>query len=230
MKNVKYILCLVTSIFSINCLAVGQGGWSMGVNLGFINADQDDMNKVINAAAATTGASEFGNAWELNAHISYRMSGSSLALSFRPSYFLYDDEEGTGATYSLSGFSLFPMLKWYMLEDQTIKFYSQFGIGYGQINGEIDKGADFVEFSGGNFGYMAGLGAEFCFAGGSSCINVEGNIRFLAVERFEADSGSNTSFDGITQSQSGREVELNNKDLAASMSGVLAMIGYTLYF
>jgi hypothetical protein len=230
MSLLKYFVLLAALFVSTSAWAAG-GGWSIGTNLGFINSDQKDINKEIDALSATSGAKELGNAWEFNAHITYRMSGS-LALSFRPSYFMYKDEDGTNAKYSLTGFTFFPMLKWYMLEDAAIKFYSQFGVGYGQLMGEIESGGGKVKFSGGDIGYMAGLGSEFCFFGGGHCVNIEGGVRFLSVDRFTADSASGTfaAPSRITQAQKDREVEINGGDLSATMSGVLGMVGYTLYF
>jgi len=233
MSTIKYLLAfgMVAGLVlpTESAWARGKAGWSLGANLGFINADQKDFNSEIEAV--NSGAKEFGNAWEFNGHISYRMSGS-LALSFRPSYFMYADEDGTNTKYALSGFTIFPMLKWYMLEDAAIKFYSQFGIGYGRLSGEIESGGGTAEFSGGNLGYMAGLGAEFCFFSGSHCLNVEGGMRFLSVDRFMVDAAGG-SFGGqtrITQGELDKELEINGRDFAATMSGILGMVGYTLYF
>lgn len=228
MKSLCFFTVAFLSFGFSSAYAAGQGGWSIGANLGFINADQTDINNEIEETAS--GASKFGNAWEGNAHVGYRMSGSSLGISFRPSYFFYSAEKGTATEFNLKGFTIFPMLKWYMLEDQTIKFYSQFGIGYGRMSGTIEESGATVDFSGGNLGYQAGLGAEFCFSG-SHCLNVEGSLRFLSVERFNADSVTGT-FSGTTidQAVKGEEFEVNGRDFAASMSGVLAMMGYTLYF
>ncbi|MCB0351023.1 MAG: outer membrane beta-barrel protein, partial [Bdellovibrionales bacterium] len=227
----KFVLMALVGVGFSSAFAAGQGGWSMGGNIGFINADQDDMNKEIEAGGV--GASKFGNAWEVNGHIGYRISGSSIGLSFRPSYFLYTEEKGTDTAFSMSGFTIFPMMKWYMLEDQTIKFFSQFGIGYGHMSGSIEEATNSVDFSGGSLGYQAGLGAEFCFAR-VHCVNVEGNLRFLGVERFTVDSVSGTLVGAgsskITQDAKGKELEINDRDFAGSMSGVLAMVGYTLYF
>ncbi|OFZ15945.1 MAG: hypothetical protein A2Z20_10795 [Bdellovibrionales bacterium RBG_16_40_8] len=190
------------------------------------------MNKVIDAVAS--GASKFGNAWEGNAQITRRLSGSSIAIGLRPSYYYYKEESGTDAKYNLGGFTIFPMLKWYMLEDKSIKFYSQFGIGYGHMSGEIEETGGNVKFSGSNIGYMLGLGAEFCIVPGH-CINVEGGARFLSFNRFIVDSTSGffTGDSIITQADKGKEFEIEDdgeRDFAASMSGILAMLGYTFYF
>ena len=103
----------------------------------------------------------------------------------------------------------------------------------GYLNGEIKEGADSVEFSGSNLGYMLGLGAEFCFFGGSHCMNIEGNLRYLDIERLIADKASgDLSANGglITQAQKSREVEINGRDLGLNMSGIVGSIGYIYYF
>jgi hypothetical protein len=232
MKKMNYLVYLFIGLGFQSALAMGgSGGWSMGANLGFINSDQKDLNKEIDARAPTTGTSEFGNAWELNAHITYRISGSAVALAFRPSYFMYNDGKGTGAKYALTGLTFFPTLKYYMLENQAIKFYSQFGVGYGRMTGEIEDNGLSLKYSGGNIGYMAGLGAEFCFAA-SHCVNVEGGVRFMSIERFTVDSSSGAAGGGsrLTQIGKGNELEIDGHDFSATMSGVLGMVGYTLYF
>ena len=225
------MMALLLSAPSLWAAGGGSGGISIGVNVGFVNADQKDINKEIESSASTSGSDKFGNAWEGNVHFTYRLSSSSVAIGLRPSFFYYKEEEGTNAKYNLNGFTIFPMIKWYMLEDQNIKFYSQFGVGYGQLNGEIEVSSADVKFSGGDIGYLLGLGAEFCIVPGH-CINVEGGARFLSINRFTADSASGTfsSPSRITQAQKEKEVEIDGSDLAASMSGVLAMVGYTMYF
>lgn len=232
MKTLRYWAACGAFLVASSALAAGgSGGWSIGANLGFINSDQKDFNKEIDARSSTTGAKEFGNAWEFNGHVTYRLSGSGVALSFRPSYFMHDEEKGGGATYNLTGFTIFPTLKYYMLENQSIKFYSQFGVGYGRLMGEIEDNGFEVEFSGGAIGYMAGLGAEFCFLG-DHCLNLEGGVRFLSMDRMIVDksSGSPQSGSRIDQSGKGMELEINDRDFSATMSGVLGMVGYTLYF
>lgn len=234
MRSLAVIIFLIVLTGVQPTWALGGGGtgdWSIGFNGGFINADQKDLNKEIDAI--DTGAKNFGNAYEVNGHITYRLSGGTTAVSLRPSYFFHPEESGGGSKFNLSGFTIFPMLKWYMLEDQTIKFYSQYGIGYGHLSGEVEEaGGLSAKFDGGSLGYMAGLGAEFCFAA-SHCINVEGSVRFLSVDRLtvsnsNAGAGSGTS--KITQSGKGQELEIDGRDLSATMSGVLGMVGYILYF
>jgi len=209
--------------------AGGGGSWTMGANIGFINSSQGDMNHVIEKGA--TGAKAFGNAWEGSFAFGYRLSSSSVGLLLRPSYFFYGDATGAGSKYTLSGFTIFPVLKWYMLEDKSIKFYSQFGVGYGHMSGEISVSSTAnAKFGGGGMGYMAGLGAEFCFAG-MHCLNIEGSMRALSVDRFIVDSATGSlAGSDITQSTASQELEINDHDFSASMSGVLGMVGYSFYF
>src|SRR5690606_32649523 len=102
----------------------------------------------------------------MNAHLSYRFQSSIWQLMFRPGYFFHPAEDGGGSEYEISGFSFFPMLRFFMLENQTIHLFGQFGVGYGMIDGKI-KDPDYqVEFSGGSTGYIMGLGVEFCFVAG----------------------------------------------------------------
>ncbi|MEQ1664543.1 MAG: hypothetical protein ABL927_04120 [Bdellovibrionales bacterium] len=221
-------------LFNTNAYAIGGGGgggWNLGANIGFINASQGDMNDEITAFGS--GASQFGNAWEGSLAFGYRMSGSSVALLLKPSMFYYSDQTKGTTSYGLSGFTVFPVLKWFMLEDQTIKFYSQFGVGYGHMSGEVKDGVNDIKFSGGDLGYLAGLGAEFCFSG-SHCLNIEGSMRVLSVGRFTVNSASGTfvgnGTSAITQDTKDKEFEINGHDFAASMTGILGMIGYSFYF
>jgi hypothetical protein len=43
-------------------------------------------------------------------------------------------------------------------------------------------------------------------------------------------SGTFAAPSRITQGTDGNELEINNRDFAATMSGILGMVGYTLYF
>lgn len=232
---------LILVLWSLPSWSQGKmGSWSIGANIGITNADQDDMNTLISRANSRVGitTSQLGNAWEGNAFISYRLSGSSLALQFRPSFF-YQVEEGKDGSasydYSVTGFTAFPIFRFYMLEDKTMAFFSQVGIGIGFVKGEIKEGNASVKFSGNDLGYLAGLGAEFCFFGGNHCMTVEGNLRILNMERVIADSHSGT-FDtsggnpSLSQGEKNKEVELDGEDLAVSMSGIIGTIGYTFYF
>lgn len=231
----KKIIAFTLSLFLFPFHSWAKGGnFALSGNLGITTSSQSDVNTIIkntNTAVSGVSTSELGNAWELGGFFQYRTSGS-LALQFRPSYFYQKQSSGSSYEYSVTGFLLFPVMRYYLLEDKFIKFFTNLGIGYGRLSGDIKDGAsDSVSFSGGNLGYMAGLGAEFCFFGGSHCLNLEANFRYLDVDRVVADSGKGSAFTRtVTQATSGQEVEINGKDLDVNMSGVNMFIGYIYYY
>lgn len=225
----------------------GGEGWSLGLSGGITAATQTDFNTLIkraNARASGISTSELGNAWELNGHFGYRFSGSIVAMQFRPSYFTQsaDGSGGTGATagdydYKINGFTLFPMFRFYLLESAYVKFYTQVGIGFGFITGSIKEVDYEVDFSGNDMGYMGGLGAEFCFMGGPHCMSLEGNMRYLSIGRLKASrvtgtpaTGSNGSLSQPTTSGGPNELELDERDLEATLSGIQGFLGYIYYF
>ena len=234
LRNFTAAILLLSLLMSSEAIARSGGGFAFGGNVGFINSDQKDFNKEVEARKSVTGAGTFGNAWEFNAFLSYKMQGG-VELMLRPSYFMYQDEEGTAATYALTGFTIFPMLKSAILESNTVAFYYQVGVGYGQMWGEISDAGQSVEFSGGSIGYLFGLGAEFCWFG-NHCFNFEGNLRILEVDRMNVDAtsggfnSSNLTGTTITQSAKDGEFEQNGRDFGASMSGILGMVGYVYRF
>lgn len=218
-----------------------SGTFSLGVSGGITATGQGDINELQSRANSreTISTSSLGNAWEIAGYIQYRYSGSFLALQLRPAYFLQQEEgnasNGEDYEYGVSGYTIFPMAKFHMLEDESIKFFTTVGVGFGYVSGEIVEGPASVEFSGNDIGYQVGLGAEFCFLGGFHCITVEGNYRFLVIDRVTADDFSGTEFDSgsITQPNTGQtagEVEFDNKDLRIDLSGVQGLIGYVYHF
>lgn len=228
------VLFALLIFFATSFSHAAQGGFSVGGFFGTTSASQTDLNTLISTARATgVTTSDISSALEFSGHWTYRFSGM-LALQFRPSYF-YAKETGKNGLgekydYSVTGFTVFPVFRWYLLEDSFIRFFTQLGVGFGFATGNITEGAASTEFSGNNMGYMAGLGAEFCFSA-NHCINVEGNFRYLPFERMEADSVTGTFAAGsITTPVKGGEVELNNKDVATTFSGIMGVLGYTYYF
>ena len=154
-----------------------------------------------------------------------------FAFHFRPSYFT-QSTTGSGAggdyDYSLSGFTAFPMFRLIPLENNFIKFYMQLGLGYGKLSGKITEGAADIDFSGSAFGAMGGIGAEFCFTD-SHCMTLEGNVRYLPIERNIASSVSG-NFSSLTRAIKNKEVEYADSDLKTTMSGVQGVIGYVYNF
>lgn len=228
MKHLS-LFYVVLLVFGLSLDAQAQrrsgGGWSFGATLGLANADQKDMDSVIDAGGT---ADKIGNGYEFGATFAYSFGSTELLL--RPSWYTVSSDGG-GNEYSLNAFSILPMLRFNLLSNQTITFYSQLGLGYTVITGEIKEGSDEVEFSGSDIGYAGGLGAEFCFIA-SHCFFVEGNVRVSSVERMTVDkaSGTPTDIGGITQGGKGQELEISNRDFGASLSGIYGVIGYNLRF
>ncbi len=234
----RRIVLMAVFIFGAQVFAAqgGQGGWSLGAFLGLVNSSQDQMNEVIKRA--NTGANgpvstnQMNSAYELAPFLQYRYSGTMFAVQFRPSYF-YQKEDGHGSNgsygMSVTGFTLFPMLRLYPLESDIMKFYMQIGLGYGRVNGEINEGAgNSVKFASGAFGTVVGMGAEFCF-NPSHCLNLEGDYRYLQFERNLVSTSTGTLPD-LTNTTKGQEVEMDGSDLSVRMGGLMFMAGYTMNF
>lgn len=231
------------SIPSLGALAMSSGGgWSLGLNLGITAADQEDLNKLSTRANQRVGGistGQIGNAWEGNGFISYRFSGmTAFQLRLGVLYQNADgsDSSGNNYEYGLVGFTVFPMFRFYMLEDNVIKFYTQLGLGWGGVTGTIKESSNSLDFTGNGLGYMGGIGAEFCFISASHCFSIEGNLRILGIERLNASSVSGDFTSGspspasLSQAQKSSEVELDGRDLSVTMSGIEGFVGYHFYF
>jgi hypothetical protein len=219
-----------------NAQAISGGNMSLGVGFSSVSADQSDMNGAIDAAvAAGATVKDLGSAMDFYADWSYRFSSSIFAIVFRPSYFT-QSVSGSGASgsydYSLSGYTLFPIFRFYPLENSFIKFYMHTGLGYGSLYGDITAGAKSLKFKGSAFGAIGGIGVNFCFVP-SHCVTLEGNLRYLPIERNIA-SGGNCSasgdIPGVSQCGVSSEVERNSSDLKTTMSGVQGLVGYSFIF
>ncbi len=233
------VTMFIALVFSGNANAKGgAGGHSIGLVAGTISTEQEHMNTLISRANTREGGISTGSlnsAYEVGAFYGYRFDGSIIAMQLRPTFF-YQAEDGAGASgkfeYSVVGFTFFPTLRIYPLENEFMKFYMQFGLGYGRANSQVKEGDNDVKFAGGAFGTTTGLGAEFCFSP-SHCLSVEGNFRYLVVERNIASSVSGdftTSANSISQAEKDKEVEFDGSDLATRMSGLQFLLGYTFYF
>lgn len=236
-------LCLfLSTIFFVSvigtkeAIAKGGGGVALGVGLSTVSAPQDDMNGAIDdAVGAGATIKNLGSAWDFYADWSYRFSGSIFALIFRPSYFSQTTEgSGTGGNYDykLTGYTLVPIFRFYPLENSFIKFFMQTGIGYGSLNGSITAGTKTLDFKGSAFGAIGGIGVQFCFTG-NHCMNIEGNLRYMPIERNLTTGGNCAAageIPGISQCGGESEVERNNADLKTTMSGVQGLIGYSFIF
>lgn len=243
MKRILFIILLSLSLILLSAEDVfarrGGGGMSGSSEIGFglssISSNQSDINSIIDSVNASQGGVTTKNltsAYDIFVQYSFRFTGTMFALVFRPSYFTQSGD-GSGATvgnyeHSLSGFTVFPLLRIYPLESSFIRMFMQAGVGYGSLKGSVSEGANSMKYSGSAFGAQAGLGADFCFTE-NHCMTVEGNLRYLPIARNLASSVTGT-LSGFTQTQSGREVEYDNNDLSTTMSGVQGVLAYTYIF
>jgi hypothetical protein len=240
MKRILFIILLSMSIVLLSTEDVfakggGGGGHAASFGLTTISSTQKDLNSIIDSVNSTQGGvstKSLTSAYDFFAQYTYRFSGSMFALAFRPSYFMQSGK-GSGNTvgdyeHTLSGYTFFPLLRIYPLENNFIRFFLQGGVGFGYLKGEIKEGANSVSYSGSNFGGQAGLGAEFCFTD-NHCMVVEGNVRYLPIERNVADSVTGT-VNGLTQVQRSREVEYDQNDMSTTMSGIQGVLAYTYNF
>lgn len=245
-KTIKIVtfMSIAISLFdSQQALARGRGASISGdsaISFGFsiISSQQKDLNSLteyVNANGGGVSTKSLNSAYDLFAQYMFRFSGSMFGLAFRPSYFT-STATGSGNAignykHELTGYTFFPLLRLYPLENNFIKFFLQAGVGYGSLKGKLTQGTNALEYSGSNFGAQAGLGAEFCFSG-THCIGIEGNVRYLPIERNSVDSltGTFDSSSGLSQAANGRELEYNGSDLATTMSGIQGVISYIFNF
>ncbi|WP_253696400.1 hypothetical protein [Bdellovibrio bacteriovorus] len=214
-----------------------SGDMALGIGISTVSADQDDINRVIDYTTNNGFANvkNMGSALEFYVNWSYRFSGTMYAMVIRPSYFT-QKTDGSGAAgsydYELTGYTVFPIFRLYPLENSFIKFYMQTGLGYGSLSGSMTAGSKNLDFKGSAFGAMGGIGAEFCFTD-THCLTVEGNMRYMPIERNVSTGGNCTAANdipGVSQCGNGAEVERDGSDLRTTMSGVQGLIGYTMNF
>ncbi len=220
---------LLAQSFSPLARAAGGGGHSLGFGAALSSPTQDDLNGVISEinASESRAVDKLGTGYEFDLYYQYRFSGSMFAIQFRPSYFM---QSASGSSYDtkLSGFTIFPMVRLYPLENNFIKFFLQTGVGYGRLSGNMDGPNGKVAWSGGAFGATAGLGSEFCFTD-EHCMVIEGNVRYLPIERNIVSSKSGTVSGFDTPTVDG-ELENGNSDVKTSMSGIQGIISYQMNF
>jgi hypothetical protein len=211
--------------FAIRTAAVGRGASadisysSMEFGFSVLNASQD------------ASTSDMGSAYELFAQFQYQFSGTMFSMLLRPSYITASATgSGTGGAYDykLSGYTFFPMLRLVPLENDFIKFFFQMGLGYGHLGAEISQGAGSISFGGSAFGAMGGIGVDFCFTS-TQCLTVEGNLRYLPIERNLATAASGAQ-GNLTQGSNGQEVEISGSDLKTTLSGVQGVLAYSVHF
>jgi hypothetical protein len=215
--------------------AFAGGTLSAGLGLGLTTADQSGLNTMISTTktAVASSTSNFSSGLEFMGHITFKFSNNLVAVQFRPTYF-QQSTSGSGTdgshSYDLTGFTLFPLVRLIPLSNDIIDFYMQLGIGYGKLDGSITNGTRKVSFSGSNFGMQAGIGADFCLLA-DHCFGVEGNYRYLPMERNIVSSASGALPYGTSQAAKDRELEdLNGSDIGTSMTGISGMLTYSYNF
>lgn len=214
-----------------------SGDNSFGVGIGLLNSNQSDMNRLIDSANSSAygpiSTKSLGSAYELYAQYEFRFSRTGYALIFRPSY-VTQSSTGSGSNgsydYKLSGFTFFPIFRMYPLEGSFLKFFMQMGLGWGKLSADVTTGSgNTTTFDGNAFGGMAGLGVDFCFTE-THCMTIEGNVRYLPIERNTASSASGTIVGVDNPIGAGSEVEISSKDLATTLSGIQGILAYKYNF
>jgi hypothetical protein len=225
-----FVLTGLTLTLAGTAWARGGGDHGMQFGASLMTASQENLNTYLDSRTDARPKS-LGAGYEFFFDYGFRFSSSIFALKFRPSYFMQSAEGGNIST-SMTGLTFFPFLRMYPLENNFMKFFLQVGIGYGRLSGSIkDSNSTSLEteFAGGAFGAMGGLGAEFCFTD-SHCLTIEGNVRYLPIERNVVSGGNGATAGSITQNTKGLELESYNADLGTSLSGIQGIIAYQMYF
>lgn len=232
-------LLLSTNVFALKKAGGGRafkgGTVSIGLGIAMGSFEQDGLNESIRNAKAISGATtgEMNSATEYMGFATYRFANNVVALQVRPSFFSQSSNgSGTGGSfdYNLTGYSVFPIIRFIPLSNDVIDFYIQGGLGYGNLKGSITNGARKVEFAGSSFGTQVGVGAEFCFLP-EHCFGVEGNYRYLPIERNKVTSASGALPDGIGQGSVNHELEnTSGDDVGTKLSGVMGVITYSFNF
>lgn len=242
LRRVFVFLCTALALLAIGASDAfaargGSGGNALQFGLALVTADQRGINNVIDTAGESYpgayGAKNIGSGLELFAQYGFGFSGTIFSLHFRPSFFMQSSSGSCGGgdcEHKLTGFTFFPILRLTPLENSFIKFFLQTGVGYGALKVDAKDGGagGSLTYSGSAFGGLAGLGADFCFTP-DHCMTIEGNVRYLPIERNTVDSSSGT-MNGYEQYGKGQEVEYRSKDLATTLSGIQGVLAYTMNF
>lgn len=217
--------------------AFAGGSFSFGGGLAYSTAEQTGLNTMIDAAkaAANSSTSKLSSGIEYLGYGTFRFANGFTAIQLRPSYFT-QSSSGSGSdgshSYDLSGFTIMPLARIIPLSNELIDFYIQGGLGYGKLDGSVTNGSRQVKFSGSAFGMQVGIGAEFCFFP-NHCFNLEGNYRYMPIERNIASSGTgpgNLPY-GTSQAAPNSELEdIGGRDIPTTLSGIQGALTYTFNF
>jgi opacity protein-like surface antigen len=218
--------------------ALSGGDSQFGLLAGASQSAQDQLNTLVSRANSrlTSGpvsTQALNSAWELGLQYGYRFSGTMYTVLLRPTYF-FETSNGSGKdggyNYGVTGYTIFPMLRITPLENDIMRFFIQAGIGYARANTKIEEGGATLNAVGDAFGMAVGLGAEFCLTP-SQCLSLEGNYRYLMMQRNIASDASGTfASDSLSRAAQNREVELDGDDLKVKMGGLQFLAGYSIHF
>lgn len=202
-----------------------SGAHSIGGGIILTGPSQNDVNSWV-SSHALAGTKELGAGYELFFNYEFRFSSTMFALHFRPSY-MNQSASGAGIESAITAITFFPMLRLYPLENDYIKFFFQTGIGVAKADLTLSNSNNGGSgtYSATEFGALAGLGASFCFTE-SSCVGVEGNMRYLPMNRL---TGNGTTLGGNITQTSG-ELEKGGTDLAVTLSGIQGALTYQYAF
>lgn len=218
--------------------ALAGGSFSMGFGISLLTAEQNGLNSLIASAKAQApgggvSTGDLSSGMEYSGQFTFHFSNDLVSIQLRPSYFT-QSASGSGTdgdySYKLTGFTIFPLVRITPLSNDIINFYLQSGIGYGQLRGDITNGPRNVSFVGSDFGIQIGLGADFCLTP-ENCFGIEGNYRYLPMQRNIVRSSSALAPYGVSQAIPDRELEdASGKDIATTMNGISGNLNYTFNF
>ncbi len=233
---IRYVLIVFATAFAFLILASepamargrsSSGSHQFGGGIAMISPAQDDLNSWV-SGLGVVGTKEMSAGYELFFNYEYRFDGTIFAMHLRPSYIM-QNASGGGVESKMSAITFFPMLRLYPLESDFIRFFFQVGLGYGNMNLSLSNNTGGSgSYTGGNFGALGGLGAYFCFTD-SSCAVVEGSFRYLPMQRLTGSGNGLTGGSSRITQQNG-ELEIDNQDVAATLSGVVGSIAYQFNF
>lgn len=222
-----FFIMISEPVMAASRFAAAKGTHQFGAGIAMVSPAQDDLNSWI-GGLGVVGTKELGAGYEIFANYEYRFDRTIYALHFRPSYFM-QSASGGGVEAKLTGFTFFPMLRLYPLENDFIRFFFQIGLGYGNLTADLSNNTGgHGSYNGGNFGALGGLGAYFCITD-TSCVVAEGTFRYLPMQRMTGNGSGLTGGNSRITQESG-ELELNGMDLAATLSGVQGSLSYQFNF
>ncbi|GEM_PF-2774231 len=229
----------ILSLLSLSTLiSVNAVEFSFGPIGGSIGSEQKNINTLIGRANTRAGGistADLNSAWEFGGFLQWKFDYFGIQL--RPTYFTQSEDGSAPAgssypgnyEYSVKGTNIATIFKLYPMENANMRLYFLGGVTWGMTTMKVVEGDFNVEASGSSLGYQCGAGIDFIFD--SHILFGEVSWRYLNVERNMVDSTSGTpAANSVSQYGSGSELEFDNRDISANMSGSLIMAGYGFRF